>query len=60
MFKTARRLVKKGSENGVIQVRRLYEALASSAVKAFPNVRQEQIPDDVRERCFGRGALQDL
>ena len=60
MFKTARRLVKKGSENGVIQVGRLYEALASSAVKAFPNVRQEQISDDVRERCFGRGALQDL
>ena len=59
-FKTARRLVKKGSENGVIGVGRLFDALASSAVKAFPNVKQEQITSDDRERCWGRGALEEL
>ena len=57
MFKTARRLIKKGSENGVVSIPRLYDVLANAAVTHFPNVRQEQITGDDRERCFGRGGL---
>ena len=57
MFKTARRLIKKGSENDFINVGRLYDVFASAAVKHFPNVKQVQITSDDRERCFGRGGL---
>ena len=39
---------------------RLYDVFASAAVKHFPNVRQEQITCDDRERCFGRGGLDQV
>ena len=60
IFKTARRLFKKGAENGVVNMGRVYDVLATAAVKHFRNVRQEQITNDDRERCYGRGALDDV
>ena len=39
---------------------RLYDVFASAAVKHFPNVRQQQITTDDRERCFGRGGLDQV
>lgn len=39
---------------------RLYDVFARAAVKHFPNVRQQQITCDDRERCFGRGGLDQV
>ena len=60
MFKTARRLIKKGSENGVISIERLFDIIANAGVIHFPNVRQHKITGDDRERCFGRGGLDQV
>ncbi len=55
VFKALRRLSKKGGENHVVAIERLYHIAAKAAAVTFPNVSQDTITSDDLEHAYGQG-----
>ena len=49
------RLRKKGAENAVVGVQRVYNTASAAARDAFPGVMQKVITQEDSAGCFGRG-----